>query len=135
MAKGTVTLKSLRSGQTVYRVSGTSGLISKCMITSHPFVYKKKDPVLNGTMWVNYKKYFSGKVQGLPDSYDDFFSMTDAGINGSHPNSNNRTFYTYNAAKRWSEHVKSLPKKQKLWEEDDNDLWSPTDYDDVDNTF
>lgn len=108
MAKGTVTVKSLRAGQTVYRVSGPSGMISKLIITSRPFVYKKKDSFLNGTVWVNCRKYFSSKFSG---SYIDDFSLTDAGISGSHRNSHNRTFYTYKAAKRWSDYVKSLPKK------------------------
>ncbi|UYD59177.1 hypothetical protein HPMBJEAJ_00062 [Aeromonas phage avDM6] len=118
MAKGKVTTKSLRAGQTVYRVSGPSGNIGKHIITSRPFAYKKKCSVLNGTMWVKYRKYFSGKVYGLSDYYEDDFSLTDAGIDGSHRNSNNRSFYSYKAAKRWSDYVKSLPKKI----EDDFDL-------------
>ena len=127
MAKGTVTLKSLRSGQTVYRVSGSSGIISKLAITSRPFVYKKKDSCLNGTVWVNCRKYFSSKFGGLftSDSYIDDFSLTDAGIGGSHRNSNNRTFYTYKAAKRWSDYVKSLPKKIDI---DDLDIFDILDY-------
>lgn len=141
MAKGTVTLKSLRSGQTVYRVSGPTGRIDKVMITSRPFAYKKKDSVLNGTLWVNFREWFKtnsykfGVERVMLNYFDDDFSLTDAGIGSSHRGGTNRTFYTYNAAKRWSEYVKSLPKKQEWWEDDDNDLWSPTDYDDVDNTF
>lgn len=112
MAKGTVTVKSLRAGQTVYRVSGPSGIISKLAITSRPFVYKKKASCLNGTIWVNCRKYFGGLFTS--DSYIDDFSLTDAGIGASHRNSNNRTFYTYKAAKRWSDYVKSLPKKNDI---------------------
>ncbi|UKM62750.1 hypothetical protein P19_0262 [Aeromonas phage P19] len=140
MAKGKVTAKSLRAGQTVYRVCGPTGSITKILITSRPFAYKKKDSVLNGTLWVNYRKWFKtssykfGVVREVNDFFNDDFSLTDAGIDGSHPGGTNRTFYTYNAAKRWSEYVKSLPKKQEWWEDDD-DMWSPTDYDDVDNTF
>lgn len=142
MAKGTVTVKSLRAGQTVYRVRGTTGCINKVMITSRPFAYKKKNSVLNGTIWVNYRKWFKtssykfGVVREVSDFFNDDFSLTDAGIDGSHPNSSNRTFYTYKAAKRWSDYVKSLPKKQEWWEDDDKDLWNPHDFFDVnDDTF
>ena len=93
---------------------GPSGTVSKQTITSRPFIYKKKDSPLNGTVWVKFRKYFSGGFAGLPNYYDDDFSLTDAGIDGNHRNSNNRTFYSYKAAKRWSDYVKSLPIPKRL---------------------
>lgn len=119
MAKGKVTIKTLRAGQTVYRVSGRgrNACISKLLIKSRPFKYKNKDSVLNGTWWVNYFKHFTY----FKGSTNDSFSLSDAGIYKGHGNYN-RTFYTLKAAQRWLDYVKTLPEK------DPDDYWDDIGY-------
>lgn len=106
MAKGTVTIKSLRSGQTVYRVCGVgkNAVVSKCFITSRPYKEKNKNSVLYGVMWVKTKRY----LPSLNCWIDDFFSLSDSGIYKPHTNSKNKTFYGYKAALRHYQYVKKL---------------------------
>lgn len=128
MAKGKVTVKSLKAGQTVYRVCGRGGsaFIETLVITSRPYRYKNKDSVLNGTLWVNSKKFWKYKFHndtGL--GHHDNFSLSDAGIEPTKLiGSVNRTFYKLKAAQRWLAYAKSLP-EDKSW--DDYDLCSPMD--------
>lgn len=128
MAKGKVTVKSLRAGQTVYRVSGRGpcASISKLLITSRPYRYKNKDSVLNGTLWVDFRMFYDKdrmfKILRLPEYREDNFSLRDAGI--VQDNDLNRTFYTYKAAKRWCEYAQKQPEIN--WD-DDYDMWSPMD--------
>ncbi|QAY01455.1 hypothetical protein ASwh1_396 [Aeromonas phage Aswh_1] len=123
MAKGKVTVKSLRAGQTVYRVCGfgPAAHIQKMTITSRPYVYKKKGSCLNGTLWVNYRRPHSegySRISGK-NYYEDNFSLSDSGIHLPHMNSTNRTFYSYKAAVRWCEYVNTLPKKERVFDDFD----------------
>lgn len=123
MAKGKVTVKSLRAGQTVYRVSGHAGSahLSTLHITSRPYQYKKKSNALHGTFWVNYIHHYKSSFTGEETSTADSFSLRDAGIIKAW-GTLNRTFYNLKAAERWKEYVNSLPK------EEDDDFWSSSDW-------
>lgn len=129
MAKGTVTAKSLRAGQTVYCVNalGSESSIKKHVITSRP--YKRRSIICGFVIGTKVNTVVMNPFSTDPMVMRERgFFLSDFNVSGvsGNPLAKHKAFYTLKAAERYLNQCIKYD-INLVHQGDDFDLWSPMD--------
>lgn len=129
MAKGKVTAKSLRAGQTVYCVNalGSASFLKKHVITSRPF--NRRSKLFGFVIGTKVNTVVTNQFStDLTELWERGFFLSDFNVSGvsGNPLAKHKVFYTLKAAERYLNQCIKY-NVDVIHQGDDFDLWSPMD--------